>query len=866
MKFKKRIYTILSIVVLFVAGIAIVYPENTTAYAGSFCSSMGIGMDSKKSVNIDGMIHSDKGPRKWTVEELFKGSARFTSYYGEGEGGWLVAEKIDRGKGRTELWDDSTVQKNLEDLNIRNAMRCFTARTETVPGNVLLALSSGVTWITKTVMTGLIAGNIFGRGKNMINIVGVIGGSGGPDAGIIGTLKNSIYTPLVLLAFLIAAVNIIWEGLIKRQFRAALGNILWSVGAFILGVIFMYNPQAIAEAPQTITTGLADCLVAGLNGESCLSNQPSTSPSLLVGTECLSSIGGQKKGADMLTNGLTCGVWKTFVMEPWAQAQFGYSYKDLYTMNPPAGGSIWKGLKSDGEDFCVNLGSSEPASSFEGQTVILDQGPAVCNVALYQMYLSSDTHDVVAHKGDFPEPTDDYDIRWFDIITTMAKDDSNWYRWVGVYQGPVRVFAALTGFIGALASSSLLVVLGLMGLGYQIAGTLMIAFAPLFFLFAIVPGRGKKIFLGWLEVVVSSVLKYMATVLFVVVSLILYSAILANTTGITALIGVIVLTGTMFAYRSEVINIIGAANMGGKKLSNRFGKLGQKAGTLASATAGAAIGSKLAGGSLLEGASAGAQRQLKRGTSMTAQMFSQHTRTKNDMLRKEREKNDEKMKKEQYDNIMEEKLAAVSGLTEEDKEFIKEQRKLMEEKKKQNANKDDNSGGSSGSTSDVEFDVNDNRNRQGTASQAELDKIEKLKNMSNSELANLIDRGNKEEHTLAINEFNRRIEVEGDDVDEGISMNPHVNPALLSNKQLQNNIKKFRDDYYTEGTNFDSLRNNLVEYNNRHDLGDVEPVLSKVEQKRANIEAGVEPIPKRTTPTDKELKEKLAENDFNNKK
>ena len=66
-------------------------------------------------------------------------------------------------------------------------------------------------------------------------------------------------------------------------------------------------------------------------------------------------------------------------------------------------------------------------------------------------------------------------------------------------------------------------------------------FAPVFLLFAIHPGRGKKIFLGWLETVLGYIMKYFAIGLLMIIMLAVYQAAFTNTVGATTLVLSIVL-------------------------------------------------------------------------------------------------------------------------------------------------------------------------------------------------------------------------------------------------------------------------------------------------------------------------------------
>ena len=278
----------------------------------------------------------------------------------------------------------------------------------------------------------------------------------------------------------------------------------------------------------------------------------------------------------MMVNSMSCTIWKTFVLETWAQKQFGEPYSQLYTYNVPEGGGEWKNLpEGKGEQYCVNLASTKSASEVSGEVDMdLDSNSTVCNVALYQLYLKTNINDTVNHEKDGysltkPKKGKAYDARWYDIIVPMANDSSNWDNWMGKGQLLGRILTSWFASIAVVLAAVVLITFSMFGGAYKIISVIMMAFAPLFLLFAIEPNRGRRIFLGWLETLFSLILKYFAITMLLVVSLVLYAGVLSNTSGPTAFISVIVLTAALWMYRKEIVDLIGASNLGGQRLANK---------------------------------------------------------------------------------------------------------------------------------------------------------------------------------------------------------------------------------------------------------------------------------------------------------
>ena len=568
-KNKRKIFIIFTILALFLVGIVSMENSHSASNAfGNACSEMGSYMG-RTEINTR-VVNPDKPNRKWTVEELFRDATKFTSYYGEGEGTWIYANKVDRGKDRVgeDAWNASGVQDKLK--SARGALGCFTGRGDFFP-NMFLSITGAVVTLISSMISLLIGNDTIVEG-----LVNIIGGGGDATGGLIGTFTNSIYMPLVVIAFILTTATIVYKGLIQMRLREALSSIIWSVLAFVIGLALMLNPTFLASAPQKVTSTITTCVLGAFSGQNCLTEEVTT-PSLLAGNECRSEIVGGENGVDMMVNSMSCTIWKTFVLETWAQKQFGEPYSQLYTYNVPEGGGEWKNLpEGKGKLYCVNLASKKSANDVSGEVDmdLPDSNSTVCNVALYQLYLKTKINDTVNPETAGYSPTKPkggkaYDARWYDIIVPMANDSSNWDNWMGKGQLLGRILTSMFASIAVGLAAIVLIAFSMFGAVYKIISVIMMAFAPLFLLFAIEPNRGRKIFLGWLETLFSLILKYFAITMLLVVSLVLYAGVLSNTSGPTAFISVLVLTAALWMYRKEIVDLIGASNLGGQRLSNK---------------------------------------------------------------------------------------------------------------------------------------------------------------------------------------------------------------------------------------------------------------------------------------------------------
>ena len=888
--------------------------SNSTSQADAFgvCEKVGSFMGQKSVSGDSSSPNATDSNRKWTVEELFRNSIGYSSFYGEGKGTWLYAEKVNRGEHVAGWTGD--VQTKIESAR---GFSCITGGFDFLPQAFLL-LTGEITAFTSSVVISLV-----GQDEIAEVIVKIVGG-GESDGGLISTFLNSFYMPLVILAALIMTVTIIYKGLIKRQIREAFSSLIWSIGAFVIGVAFMLNPGMLASAPQAITSTITSCVVGSLSGQNCVSGEVQA-PNLLAGKECISSTA-NGNSAESVVNGLNCTIWKAFVLEPWAEEQFGAPYRDLYTSDPPSGGSIWSNLpEGSGAKYCVNTSSSQSLAEGSRGTPTMDSpGGEICNVALYHLFIKTDMIDTVSQSGnnytDGVIKTDDtgsYDGRWYDIIVPMAQDSSKWRNWAGEDMLFSRLASSIMSLIAIIAAASVLLTLALFGGAYKLIGLILMAFAPIFLLMAVEPTRGKKIFLGWLETAVSSILKYFAITVLMVVALILYAGLLSNTNGILSLIGVIFLTVALHMYRKEIVDLIGASNMGGQKLSNKANELGSKAWKQVSekgkAVAGGFIGGTMAENSRenkertsarkenlnelrqalatastdeeknliseeierqeerlkeetglgRKGASESIKRSLKKGTGVTANAFAQAGRTKADLEKQaevDREASEEF--KSKFDSVVQPSKDRVLGENFENKvtpaDEIQNKDSLSEE---QNIESNKNV-----IISNLRDNVREPVELQGDLSEEEKNALhefaDKLKeNVSDEDLAELaknpfvLDDENK--RNIVANEINARIQA---NTMVGIASNELSRTVLtdnniVSDEELKFNVQMHAENYLETGSE-EELKNYLRTASDLSDRLDVEfdeaIASDKMRDFRDNFEGAY--TRKSHIPTESELK------------
>lgn len=627
-----------AMLVLFVSVSPLLSASNNTASphsasAGSWgiwCTAkIGFGMDDKAGWSQFLRVYplENEKNRVWTLQEAFGSGVGYVNYEGEGKATeQLVLDKSPENKFKPGNYD--AVSEKLNGL--RNSSSCGAAPALAALANVNLGIANGMSNIVQAFVvfafdSSIICSDPANPTGACLNLLKVIGGNGSdPHGGLIGTLTGSIYMPLLVIMVTITAFWIGYKGLVQRKLREAMFGAIWVFLSVIFGLALLLNPALLAKAPMAVSNSIASCVIGSFNGQNCMDGSSGTTSlstdnfSTSSDKICRSIAPGAAldEQMSMTVNSLSCSIWKAFILEPYAQGSFGTSFGSLDTVADTPTKKVIEKAGIDPNVFCVNLGSSDSLASFSGKRAVFDKDTGkVCNLAAYQMFLKTNASTSGSITPDSSTP----DTRWYNVVVTAANDDGLWAQWAPSFTNAMHkigtsILAGITTFAGGIV----LVTVAFFALIYYFTAVILTAFAPLFFLMGVHPGRGKKILLGWVEKVVSNVLKYLASAVFLILSVTFYSAILgaASSPALTFLF-VIIITGALLMYRKEIINLIGKASMGGEQLSSKFADgLKDRAkgvGGLAMAGIGSGVGAKIAGGKVSSGIKAGIQRDLQRG-------------------------------------------------------------------------------------------------------------------------------------------------------------------------------------------------------------------------------------------------------------
>jgi hypothetical protein len=647
------------------------YSHRAQAFSiGFLCGNIGYGMSNATTWSSPNLNYPNSdNARVLTAQEAFGNALGFVSYTGEGNNsGFLIAAQNESSKltpdGQTKPATPyySFVQTNAKSLS---AHRSFSAcsGTFTLPrvSNAMMDFAGFFTDISSVFSNMAFNPHLICNsatppaGSSCFNLLGIIGGTSqatatpGNDAngGLIGNLTNSIYFPLLSLVAISVGAWVLYTGIVQRRLREALFGVAWCVAAILLGGALLLNPSLLAQAPLSVSNTLSSCVIGAVSGENCVSGGNTSTP---AGNICYLSTKGLNpvKQTPVVVDSLNCQIWKAFLLEPWAQGQFGTSYENLATkgsnlLAPLQTSIAASGVTSQANNFCLNLRTADPVSGMVGGNLELDAPtpdtltPSAgdntsCNIGLYALMLktqagygSGGTCLPTTESAGCPLVSQSsegmsagLDLRWYNLVLGTYKDSPMFSDFSASASQTNMLSEGFVALLTSAMGSVVIIIISIFAIMYEFIAIIMIAFAPIFFLIGVHPGRGKTILKGFGEIILSNIMKYLASALFLVVTIFLYGGVLGNSTnpGLTLLF-VAVLSLALLLYRKEIIELLGRVDMGGKKLSNKLServqKAGKRTGNLTLAGLGGAVGSKMAGGTASDGMREQVRRDLRRG-------------------------------------------------------------------------------------------------------------------------------------------------------------------------------------------------------------------------------------------------------------
>lgn len=365
---------------------------------------------------------------------------------------------------------------------------------------------------------------------------------------IIGSLQESLYLQWIVPIIILAGAAIAYTGLVKKRGTEAIQGTGWVIISAALALVFFSQPTQIASwADDTVVslgneimTATATAATGAIAGEDelCSIIRTYTPPD---GTTYTST--GQSGRTAQLRSS-QCILWKTFIYEPWAAAQFG--------------------SLANNKDILV---AGAAATTFRD------------NRTLPIVFLDNRVLNRAEVINESPRDEESRINQWNDFRRTIQSDaaKAGWANFSGVPQD-MRLGPALVGFIGMAAGLGPITFLSITLVVQQVFMLLLLLIAPVVFTIGIFPGRGRKIMLGWFEIFLSTILKRFIAYLLIAILLVALTVVMSTKASSSSFLLQIALVagigfGTLFL-RKIILERFGTVNLGGDG-GNMLRELGQ---------------------------------------------------------------------------------------------------------------------------------------------------------------------------------------------------------------------------------------------------------------------------------------------------
>lgn len=386
-------------------------------------------------------------------------------------------------------------------------------------------------------------------------------------------LKESFYLPFLTLALMLASIYLAWVGLVKRAYADWLSKFICMVTVMILGFFLMAQPQHVPEfAMKTVnlTTTFIQNSVSKVSSNSLDKDNICWLPPQFAGhTGSSTGSGGALvagvpvsvppySNAERNIRVVQCNMWMVFILTPWTTGQFGVEYGSEALETPASP---------------VKIGDRDVAG----------------NLALRQLDAQSVDNSVTSAKADAIAAK----ATAWDGVKNEVAQTALVSTWKGE-SGWGRLGVAMLSLIGAVGAVLLLIVLSLDMLKAKFIFLTMLLFMPIFLLFGINPGWGKRQMLKYFSSLLAQVVRMVMAALMLGVIVLVFHAMLSSVSEdgsfvTTAIVMLVVSIGGL-SYRKTLLDSADDFRFGGDSGGFQTPPALKKAGGLLAGVAGGLVG------------------------------------------------------------------------------------------------------------------------------------------------------------------------------------------------------------------------------------------------------------------------------------
>lgn len=601
----------------------------------------------------------NQGPRLTPFDRFGVSGMRFTGYAGEWK--YLVVNACNPGSEpldpKTGLYyEDRLVPQSVwEDragsLDIRSAQHSRGLASQMDMSFVNL-IANLIFDLAKVIVVLTIAFINFAF-SDIVSLLGVnelIGGTS-TEPGLFTKLFEGVFQPLIVVVFALTGFHILWNGIVKRQYRTALIATIRSIGMWFAAIVIAANPSFWIAIPNQFAVVVQSVLVTSMGqgitgGEGMCTIGGTPTEVELVEDSSAEDIDLITQASENMRTVIGCSLWQQFLFVPWAQGQYGVSWNEVWAKDSiPAWAPEGASEVLNGEENAEMVGDAQ---------VPLGGGTVLNNWALFQISTQTNAHSPIGGDGEYSKYTSGIANDWWRIVDALSNYEEEtvtqditspvdgtvttleytipkatnhspaWDVWTGNSIGGrllASISAVFVAGIGVIAP----MVFAFLSAVYALGVALLMAFAPIMLLLGCWAGRGWEIFKAWLDLVINTTLKRIIVGVLLVISILVSAAfieIMETDNWWTGILFMTLVSIILIRSRGRISDTIATVRLSSADFSGSANRLVRgSAGVAKTSTKTVALGaaggvaggvaSKRNGGSAIKGFSAGSKAGVR---------------------------------------------------------------------------------------------------------------------------------------------------------------------------------------------------------------------------------------------------------------
>lgn len=492
---------------------------------------------------------------------------------------------------------NAKLEKNRPAGLWNNASECPNWSPRNFPtqfGNLLLDTAKTTTWI---------AGFAYQAAADASE--GIYTGLEKPVEKIVNNMKDKLYFQYLTPMIMIGAIWMFYVGLVKRRSTEFLSGLLWTVGALAASVVFMTKPMAMPEMVNGVVTGISQggmasiTSYAGSTKDDMCAVDPATSGSADDRAEA-----NEKRSIRQIQ----CNLWYSFVYTPWTVGQFGHNPKQLTSQEATHQNGFMKRTSSgsarayvwDRDGVQLPVLTKDNGNALTLQRVQMGEDPAPNAEQNWALYLL----DHKVNWDNATQPEKNWKARGQLHVTANQLTQSNYNADFRGDNGQTRIAMGAMAALSSIGAALMIVIISLSIIILDLGIIILALVSPIFFLAALHPGAGRKIAMGWVEMIIKMALKRIALSIFLALMISIFGVLIQSgkedNWAISMIIIVAVAIGGLM-FQKQISDMFNGFSLGGQAMdtsaaTNKFSQMGNNMGrSMKSNALGAISGGRLGG-------------------------------------------------------------------------------------------------------------------------------------------------------------------------------------------------------------------------------------------------------------------------------